>query len=51
MSPSEGSFFDERMLKMIDKDKMIEIDLEDGEEVTEDTFKELSDGKGDKIDE
>lgn len=29
----------------------LKIDLEDGEEVTEETFKEMSDGKGDKKDE
>ena len=39
---------------MIGKDEkglMYEIDLADGEEVTEETFKEMSNGKGDKIDE
>lgn len=39
------------MIGIDEKNVMFEIELQDGEEVTEETFKELSDGKGDKRDE
>lgn len=39
------------MIGIDEKGLMYEIELSDGEEVTEETFKEMSDGKGDKKDE
>lgn len=36
---------------MEDKKLKDDIELKDGEEVTEETFQELTDGKGDKVDE
>ena len=34
--------------KMDDRQIMFDIELDDGEEITEDTYEELSNGKGDR---
>lgn len=39
------------MIGIDEKGTMFGIELADGEEVTEETFEELSNGKGDAIDE